>query len=40
MKEVCAELEKESDVDSDEQKKSRFDAVLHLMQKVCDKIVA
>lgn len=34
MKEVCTELEKESDADSDDQKKARFDAVLHLMQKV------
>ena len=34
MEEVCAELEKEKETDSEEQKKERFEKVLGLMQKV------
>ncbi|RZC42433.1 Pex19 and/or DUF445 domain containing protein [Asbolus verrucosus] len=36
MEEVCGELEKEKDTDSDEQKKERFEKVLGLMQKLQD----
>ncbi|XP_018323519.1 peroxisomal biogenesis factor 19 [Agrilus planipennis] len=36
MKEVCNELEKEKETDTDEQKKQRFEKVLTLMQKLQD----
>ncbi|EFA05071.1 peroxisomal biogenesis factor 19 [Tribolium castaneum] len=36
MEEICAELEKEKESDSSEQKKERFDKVLSLMQKLQD----
>ena len=34
MDQVCAELEKESETDTAEAKKQRFDVILDLMQKV------
>jgi peroxin-19 len=34
MDQVCAELEKESGSESQEEKKRRFDTILDLMQKV------
>jgi hypothetical protein len=34
MDQVCAELEKESESDSQDVKKRRFDTILELMQKV------
>ena len=34
MDQVCAELEKESESDSQDMKKRRFDTILELMQKV------
>lgn len=34
MARVCSELEKESEYDSEEIKKKRFDILLELMQKV------
>jgi peroxin-19 len=34
MDQVCVELEKESESDSQEEKKRRFDTILDLMQKV------
>lgn len=34
MDQVCEELEKESESDSQEEKKRRFDIILNLMQKV------
>lgn len=36
MEEICSELEKEKDTDTDEQKKEQFEKVLGLMQKVCE----
>lgn len=37
MQQVCSELEKEKDTDSDSTKKERFDTVLNLMHKVSTK---